>query len=116
MLLESSRTASRTASRRALAPVVSQESRRRRRRKPPLPAARSRWPRRKQPHTARRPCRACGRLDRAVSSRSELTYYGPARCESCGEPRDLRKVARPIDYDAMRQRYQVPSEMRAAGR
>lgn len=79
-------------------------------RKAPLPP-RARWPRAMQPQSARRPCAHCGRLDRAVSSRQQITYYGPTRC-ACGKCRSLRKVERPIDWQALRRVYQIPRELR----
>ncbi|QDV23445.1 hypothetical protein Q31a_17430 [Aureliella helgolandensis] len=82
---------------------------RKRKSKPPLPP-RYRWPRGTQPPTARRPCKHCGELDRAVSSRELLTYYGPTRC-SCGAERPLRKVERPIDWAALRAQYAIPRDM-----
>lgn len=78
-----------------------------RKHKPPLPP-RYRWPRGKQPPDARKAC-TCGRLDRAVSSRRQITYYGPAVCP-CGRVRGLRKVERPIDWDALRTRYAIPRD------
>lgn len=81
------------------------------RRKPQLPACRSDWPRGKQPTTARRPCPKCGRLDRAVSSRAQLTYYGPAVCV-CGHVRALRKVERPIDWQLLKDTYAVPRDLK----
>ena len=78
-------------------------------RKPPLPA-RWRWPRGKQPSTARKKCSKCGHLDRAVSSRAQITYYGPARCEKCGKSRRLRTVERPIDWIALREIYAIPRD------
>ena len=78
----------------------------RRRRKRPLPP-RDKWPRAKQSADARRACPQCGRLDRAVSSREQITYYGPAKCEQCGAERALRKVERPPDWDLMRELYVV---------
>lgn len=77
-----------------------------RRRKRPLPP-RDRWPRAKQPAEARRPCPHCGHLDRAVSSREQITYYGPAKCEQCGTLRNLRKVERPPDWELIRELYVV---------
>lgn len=79
------------------------------RRKRPLPP-RHRWPRAKQPQSSRRPCPACGRLDRAVSSRQQITYYGPGHCV-CGQQRALRKVERPVDWETLRRLYQIPREL-----
>lgn len=78
--------------------------------KRPLPP-RWRWPRGKQTRAVRRKCKGCGQLDRAVSSREQLTYYGPAHCEHCGRKRGLRKVERPIDYRRLKQLYHIPRDM-----
>jgi hypothetical protein len=81
----------------------------RRRNKPPLPP---RWklPRvAKQAAAARKACPNCGQLDFAVSTREQLTYYGPTKCR-CGATRRLRKVERPIDWAAVRERYAIPRD------
>jgi len=79
--------------------------------KRPLPP-RYLWPRTKQPKTARRACPECGELDRAVSSRELITYYGPTRCAGCGRDRPLRKVERPIDWVRLGELYHLPPDVR----
>lgn len=74
----------------------------------PLPP-RYKWPRGKQPPDARRQCPQCGRYDYAVSSRGQITYYGPAVCE-CGHRRGLRKVERPVDYRTLEELYDPDCE------
>jgi hypothetical protein len=81
----------------------------RRKNKPPLPP-RYKLPRvAKQAGSARRPCAQCGRLDYAVSTRPQLTYYGPTKC-SCGVSRRLRKVERPIDWARVKATYAIPRD------
>ncbi len=82
----------------------------RRRNKPPLPP---RWklPRvAMQGPAARKPCDKCGQLDLAVSTRDQITYYGPANCRKCGSARRLRKVERPIDWVAVKAIYAIPRD------
>jgi transcription elongation factor Elf1 len=93
--------------------------RRRAKRKPPLPPRHllPRLP--KQPPTARKECPQCGKLDRTVSTRQQLTYYGPTKCKRCGAKRPLRKVERPIDWALVKATYSIPRdcnipELRAA--
>lgn len=82
-----------------------------RRRKRPLPG-RHLWPRiPRRPPEDRRPCPVCGYLDRAVSTRGYITYYGPAKCEKCGHQKRLRKAERPIDWPALRANYAIPRDM-----
>lgn len=91
----------------------------RRKQKPPLPP-RWRLPRiAKQSASARKPCPKCGQLDFAVSTREQLTYYGPTKCRRCGLARRLRKVERPVDWEAVKATYAIPRdcdipELRAA--
>lgn len=82
-----------------------------RRRKRPLPP-RLLWPRlpRRGPQD-RRACPVCGCLDRAVSTRGYITYYGPAKCDSCGNQRPLRKSERPVDYPKLKAEYMIPRDM-----
>ena len=73
----------------------------------------------KQSPLARKACEHCGKLDQAVSTRAQLTYYGPSRCMGCGQVRQLRKVERPIDWARIRATYAIPidcdiPELRAA--
>lgn len=81
----------------------------RRKNKPPLPP-RYRWPRRNQPQSARKACPHCGQLDEAVSTREQITYYGPSTCSGCGVRRPLRKVERPIDIVELKRRYAIPRD------
>lgn len=71
---------------------------------------RYRWLRDKQPPGSRRACAQCGHPDRAVSSREQITYYGPCKCERCDAVRPLRKVERPVDWEAMKARYAIPRD------
>lgn len=82
-----------------------------RRRKRPLPA-RMLWPRlsRRGPQD-RKPCPGCGFLDRAVSTRGNITYYGPATCDGCGQARPLRKSDRPVDWPKLRAEFVIPRDM-----
>ena len=82
----------------------------RRKNKPPLPP-RYRLPRvAKQTAASRKPCANCGQLDHAVSTREQLTYYGPSRCRKCGVARRLRKVERSVDWAAVRAMYAIPRD------
>jgi hypothetical protein len=64
----------------------------------------------KKTHADRRPCPVCDRLDRAVTSRGWVTYYGPATCPGCGHARGLRPVLRRIDLGWLRDRCGLRSE------
>ena len=63
-----------------------------------------------QSPAARKPCDKCGQLDLAVSTREQITYYGPTRCRRCGAARRLRKVERPIDWAMVKARFAIPRD------
>lgn len=60
------------------------------------------WPRLKQPAHRRPSCEHCGTPMRSASTQKGLTYY---RAVCLCRKRPLKKVERPIDWAAMRERF-----------